>query len=141
MSTRPVAVDYDSRARDIVVPTHVGPHTITVTISNDEGRIVEVLIANAPPDIRGLCNGLSRTVSGSLQCGVGIDRVIKMLRYLTEGGACTPTPGPYGFIKSIPDAVAVLLEREVERLLAGPQGACSCGLPLSHSEPHQEKEG
>ena len=115
--TRPDG-DFRSIVRKVHVPGLEGPVRIHVILGFDDGDAVrEVFVYNAPNGTRGTTNALCRLLSHVLQAENDVSRleVARMLRSQYDGHAPVPWTGG-GFVVSLPDALARLLEE------IGPRG-------------------
>lgn len=88
-------------------------HHAYVTINRDKaGAIVEVFLSTKRSDsMQGTVNALCRVVSAALQIGMPVEKVVKALRGQADGLPAVFWPGR-GVVRSVPDALARLLEAE-----------------------------
>ena len=100
-------------SKTICIPTGLGKLYITITYIDNKPFEVFTIIGKCGSDITAMTEGLSRIISLWLRSGGDIKHIIKQLKGI---GGASQIPYKTKTILSIPDAIAIILEKEIKEL-------------------------
>lgn len=91
------------------LPTGLGTIYVTVSMLNDKPFEMLAHVSKSGKDVNAMTEALGRLVSLCFQYGIDVKEVIKQLKGI---GGETPMASGKRVIKSIPDEIALFLERK-----------------------------